>query len=61
MSTFLKITMSFGVAGLPSFKVKKATDLIELANRAVYRAKAFGRNRVEILLGVTQDLSSRPW
>jgi diguanylate cyclase (GGDEF)-like protein len=57
----LKITMSFGVAGLPSFKVKKATDLIELANRAVYRAKAFGRNRVEILLGVTQDLSSRPW
>ncbi|MBE0699908.1 MAG: diguanylate cyclase [Anaerolineaceae bacterium] len=57
----LKITMSFGVSGLPSLKVKKASDLIELVNRAVYRAKAFGRNRVEILLGKTQDLSSRPW
>lgn len=57
----LRITMSFGVSGLPSTKIKKTVDLLELANRAVYRAKAFGRNRVEILLGETQDLSSRPW
>jgi two-component system, cell cycle response regulator len=57
----LKITMSFGLSGLPTHKVKTAAELLELANRAVYRAKAFGRNRVEILLGTTKDLSSKTW
>jgi two-component system, cell cycle response regulator len=55
------ITMSFGISGLPTQKVKTAAELLELANRAVYRAKAFGRNRVEILLGTTRDLGSKTW
>jgi two-component system, cell cycle response regulator len=57
----LNITISFGIGGMPTQKVKTAADLLELAHRAVYRAKLFGRNRVEILLGTTQDLSSKRW
>ena len=40
-----KITMSFGVAGL-SDRVGDVDEFIQLADHAMYRAKADGRNRV---------------
>jgi len=41
----LPITVSVGVAHFPR-DGKTATDLLQAADRAVYQAKAFGRNRV---------------
>jgi predicted signal transduction protein with EAL and GGDEF domain len=39
------VTVSVGVAHFPR-DGKTATDLLQAADRAVYQAKAFGRNRV---------------
>jgi diguanylate cyclase (GGDEF)-like protein len=43
----IKITMSFGVAGMCD-KVNTSDDLIKKADNAMYEAKQRGRNRVEI-------------
>ena len=43
----VKVTMSFGVAGLHK-KIKDADDLIQNADNAMYKAKENGRNRVEV-------------
>ena len=43
----IKITMSFGVAGMCD-KVNNSDDLIKKADNAMYEAKQLGRNRVEI-------------
>ncbi len=42
----LHLTVSIGVAGFPEPRVESAEDLLECADRALYRAKAGGRNLV---------------
>ncbi|MEW6501650.1 MAG: GGDEF domain-containing response regulator [Thermodesulfobacteriota bacterium] len=44
----LTVTGSFGVGILPIKKFRDANDLIRLADQALYRAKAGGRNRIEV-------------
>jgi diguanylate cyclase (GGDEF)-like protein len=45
----LRITISLGVAGYPHTEIKTVDDLIRLADNALYKAKANGRNRVEVV------------
>lgn len=47
--TEVKVTMSFGLSSL-SESIKTTDALIKRADKALYRAKENGRNRVEILL-----------
>ncbi|HEY6723910.1 MAG TPA: diguanylate cyclase [Polyangiaceae bacterium] len=42
----LRVTASFGVAGFPSPKIHTVDDLLRCADRALYRAKASGRDCV---------------
>jgi len=42
----LKVTVSAGVAGVPDSSISTAQELLEAADRALYKAKALGRNRV---------------
>jgi diguanylate cyclase (GGDEF)-like protein len=44
----LKITISLGVACYPHPKIRTVDDLIRLADNALYEAKKYGRNRVEV-------------
>ena len=44
----LHITVSFGVAAIPSQNIETAEHLIACAEKALHRAKANGGNRVEI-------------
>ncbi|MBA3455073.1 MAG: sensor domain-containing diguanylate cyclase, partial [Deltaproteobacteria bacterium] len=44
----LSVTASFGVAAYPESKAKDGEDLIRRADRALYRAKKTGKNRVEL-------------
>jgi two-component system cell cycle response regulator len=46
--THIPITISLGVAGLPNPTVKDASDLIGLADKALYQSKHGGRNRVTV-------------
>ena len=43
----LKMTVSIGIATIPSDNVRSVSDLIRLADDALYAAKRNGRNRVE--------------
>ena len=51
----VKITVSLGVAVFPSESVESASALIGEADKALYRAKANGRNRVETMLPPPTD------
>ena len=42
----VKITVSIGVAAYPEIPCKEPEDLVDAADKALYRAKAAGRNRV---------------
>ena len=44
----LRVTASFGVVGSPTLPAQDASELLRLADRALYRAKAQGRNRVSL-------------
>jgi diguanylate cyclase (GGDEF)-like protein len=44
----LSVTASFGVAAFPESKATDGEDLIRRADRALYRAKKTGKNRVEL-------------
>ncbi len=44
----LTVTASFGVASYPESKAADGEDLIRRADRALYRAKKTGKNRVEL-------------
>jgi diguanylate cyclase (GGDEF)-like protein len=44
----LKITISFGIASMQSAVFERPEQLVQLADKALYRAKALGRNRVEV-------------
>ena len=41
------MTVSIGIATIPSDNVRSVSDLIRLADDALYAAKRNGRNRVE--------------
>ncbi|HEY9448533.1 MAG TPA: GGDEF domain-containing protein, partial [Gemmatimonadaceae bacterium] len=43
---WLRVTVSIGVATVPSSRVNTPDELIAMADEALYRAKAQGRNRV---------------
>ncbi len=44
----LGVTASFGIASYPESKARDGEDLIRRADRALYRAKKTGKNRVEL-------------
>src|SRR5215471_18862274 len=46
--THIPVTISVGVAGLPNAAVKDVTELIGVADQALYKSKHGGRNRVTI-------------
>ena len=46
--TLIRLTTSVGLACLPELSVDTANELLRAADRALYQAKALGRNRVVI-------------
>jgi len=44
----LSVTASFGIASYPETRAKSGEDLVRRADRALYRAKKMGKNRVEL-------------
>jgi diguanylate cyclase (GGDEF)-like protein len=47
-SEALRVTASFGIAGYPESTAGDGEDLVRRADRALYRAKKTGKNRVEL-------------
>jgi diguanylate cyclase (GGDEF)-like protein len=47
-SQTLRVTASFGIASYPESKARDGEDLVRRADRALYRAKKTGKNRVEL-------------
>jgi diguanylate cyclase (GGDEF)-like protein len=44
----LAVTASLGIAAYPESKAQTGEDLVRRADRALYRAKKTGKNRVEL-------------
>jgi len=51
----VRVTMTMGIAAIPSRNVHEADDLVRAADSALYEAKAAGKNRI-----ATHASSSRP-
>ena len=51
------LTVSIGVSSYPSI-AKNKKELIELADNALYRAKSFDKNRVEIYSNILDEIDS---
>ena len=44
----INVTASFGVASCPNPMIKSVEDVIAVADKALYDAKKYGRNRIEV-------------
>ncbi|MBT8491956.1 MAG: GGDEF domain-containing protein, partial [Deltaproteobacteria bacterium] len=51
----LAITASFGIAAHPESGAESVAELLRLADRALYRAKQMGKDRVELYWSEDQD------
>jgi len=56
----LRVTASFGIASYPESKARDGEDLVRRADRALYRAKQTGKNRVELFWGDDSGVVRRP-
>ncbi|MCC7202905.1 MAG: GGDEF domain-containing protein [Nitrospirae bacterium] len=55
---YIKVTASFGVASCPNPTIRSVEDVISVADKALYDAKKYGRNRIEVSESLfTQDNS----
>jgi two-component system cell cycle response regulator len=53
---YLKITVSLGISTYPAPEINSPDDLIREADKALYRAKTNGRNRIEAMLTFPLDV-----
>lgn len=56
----IQLTISLGVAGFPSATMRTREDLVDAVDRALYQAKAGGRNRVEVQGQVHSEAYTAP-
>jgi diguanylate cyclase (GGDEF)-like protein len=56
----LRVTASFGIAAYPESTASDGEDLVRCADRALYRAKKTGKNRVELFWSDDADSSRLP-
>jgi diguanylate cyclase (GGDEF)-like protein len=56
----LGVTASFGIASYPESRAANGEDLVRRADRALYRAKKTGKNRVELFWNDDAGLSRGP-
>jgi len=58
--TAVEVTASFGIAAFPESQAADAEDLVRRADRALYRAKKTGKNRVELFWVDDSEASGKP-
>ena len=45
---YINVTASFGISSCPNSVIKTVEDMIAVADKALYDAKRYGRNRIEV-------------